>query len=161
MQRQRSERAGEVHDSSTLALEQKRDHRLRYRNQSEEIRLEDFADGVERDFARLENAIVNRLEKTRIEKPTTFIRESWEAHEADLRSREKDAKRANAAQAQADKERFAPIRKCSRSLLMQDFNPLPAEAQKYYRIIIVKKCVLIKQMFRNIYRCIGLHMSSD
>jgi hypothetical protein len=54
-----------------------------------------------------ENAIVNRLEKTRAEKPTTFIRESWEAHEAELRAREKDAKRASAAQAQADKERFA------------------------------------------------------
>lgn len=57
-----------------------------------------------------ENAIVNRLEKTRIEKPTTFIRESWEAHEAELRAREKDAKRASAAQAQADKERYAQER---------------------------------------------------
>jgi len=54
-----------------------------------------------------ENAIVNRLDKTRVEKPTAFIKQSRDEYEALLRSREKEAKRAATAQAQADKEKFA------------------------------------------------------
>jgi len=54
-----------------------------------------------------ENAIINRLEKTRVEKPTTFIRESKEAYDAGCRAKEKEAKRASAAAAQAEKEKFA------------------------------------------------------
>lgn len=54
-----------------------------------------------------ENAIVNRLEKTRVEKPTKFIKESRDAFDAAERAKEKDAKRAAAAQVQADKERYA------------------------------------------------------
>jgi hypothetical protein len=54
-----------------------------------------------------ENSIINRLEKTRVEKPTAFIRESKEAYDAQVRAREKEAKRAYAEQAQADKLRHA------------------------------------------------------
>jgi len=54
-----------------------------------------------------ENAIVNRLEKTRTEKPTKFIRESREEFDAQQRAAEKEAKRAHAAAVQAEKERFA------------------------------------------------------
>lgn len=54
-----------------------------------------------------ENAVINRLEKTRVEKATAFIRESKEAYDAGVRAKEKAAKRAYAAQVQADKERFA------------------------------------------------------
>lgn len=54
-----------------------------------------------------ENAIVNRLDKTRVEKATTFIRESREAFDAEQRRKEKDAKRAYQAAAQAEKVKFA------------------------------------------------------
>ncbi len=54
-----------------------------------------------------ENAIVNRLEKTRLEKSTSFIKQSREEYEAIVRGREKEAKRAAVAAAQAEKEKFA------------------------------------------------------
>jgi hypothetical protein len=54
-----------------------------------------------------ENAIINRLDKTRVEKPTLFIRESKEAYDATCRAKEKDAKRASAAAAVAEKQQHA------------------------------------------------------
>jgi hypothetical protein len=54
-----------------------------------------------------ENAIVNRLEKTRVEKPTAFIRESKEAYDAECRAKEKEAKRAYAEKAAAEKLKHA------------------------------------------------------
>lgn len=53
-----------------------------------------------------ENAIINRLEKTRTEKPTIFIRESREAYDAAIRAKEKEVKRQAAQQAQEDKARY-------------------------------------------------------
>jgi len=54
-----------------------------------------------------ENAIINRLVKTKIEKPTKYIQESREAHDAELRVREKEEKRRAVAEAKAQKEAYA------------------------------------------------------
>ena len=54
-----------------------------------------------------ENSIINRLEKTRVEKPTKFIKESRDSYDAAIRQREKEAKREAALAAQAEKVRFA------------------------------------------------------
>lgn len=59
------------------------------------------------DVLQRENAIINRLEKTRVEKPTKFIRESREEYDAQQRRLEKDAKRQAVEAAKAEKERFA------------------------------------------------------
>lgn len=57
-----------------------------------------------------DNAIVNRLDKTRVEYPSKFIREAREGYDTEMRAREKEAKKAHAAQTQADKERHAKER---------------------------------------------------
>ena len=54
-----------------------------------------------------DNAIVNRLMKTRVEKATAFIKASREEYEADQRAKEREAKRAHQAAVKAEKERYA------------------------------------------------------